>query len=388
MTKRRGSNKSKAPKDAVVIKEPQAFDVLFGRGGHVNHNQGNQKYLELVCQRKEEYHNCKKTDKADIAWDIIRQLREQDPCPRFLKKDYSTNLWHVVPDDDVRRKISQCLRERGTPVCPKAKRRKENKTSPPKLRISLRTSSSPRGEAEEERHRKTCPDDEAWQPAGTMVTSSVSTRRSTRLEKQLQTTRKRQISDSLCEDSWEAEEIVSEQVLSLPVEDIKVVPSAQGGTDAEVPGTETCVPPPLPPPKPIRQEGSNRVWSDFLTRSFASFAPSIFDLSNGAENAWEDLLDTSLLPGLAREDDQSHSSGEPELALESHSVASAKRSYSQLMSPGQEPGDCVEDMSAPKRHKPEIIDVLPGIEPVPVNFMLSDLQEPFEALEVSATGMQ
>jgi hypothetical protein len=395
MTKRRAAKKrakttctkDKAPcrKEIIVVEAPGVTDVLFGRGGHVNHNPANQRYLELVGQRKEQYHSSKKTEKAGIAWDIMIELRQQDPPTNFLKKDCGSGLWHVVEDAEVRRKISQCLRERGMPVRPTSKRQEE-KTSTTRLRLSLRTCRRVKDE-----ESKAVPDEDhadeaekcAPQISPEQVPSSYSKEgcQATRLGKQLHDAMEQQDTESL------VNAVSVEYIAPPPSRKQAQVPFPQDlvSTLAELPAVggrqqvmqiatpvatakfESCVPPPMPTPVPLKQEGSNRVWSDFFTRSFASFTPSIFDISGGAENAWENLLDPCILPPLAQEDDESFpgSCSTEEQASECTSIQ--KRSYSQSTSDPCEIVGWVECISPPPKRRKTQADVSQDAHPVSVD---------------------
>lgn len=281
---------SKAKIKAVV--HPRATDILFGRGGHVNHHKANQYYLELVSDRKEQYQNCKKVDKASIAWDIIRQLQDQTPSPRFLKKDYTTGLWHAVNENEVRRKISQCLRERAVPVLPKKNKAKAKKAVKSKL---LEHHGSAKGKGN-------CTN-------GSDADSEEESPRYMRAKQ-------REISEGLVEIFAKQDggsEATRSQNQEIPIPASVCTPHRQvlfQPDRSDIPtsreNNELYVAPPMPVPVPIPQPTrlgeSARAWSDFLTGSFASFTPSIFDAS-GVENAWENLLDPSTLPQLCNDDD-------------------------------------------------------------------------------------
>lgn len=281
----------------MAVSNPRATDILFGRGGHVNHHKANQYYLELVSDRKEQYQNCKKVEKASIAWDVIRQLKDQTPSPRFLKKDYSTGLWHVVKDSEVRRKISQCLRERAAPVLPKKNKAKTKQATKSKVM-------EPQGSS----HGKDMGNHALYSQADLEEDSPRDKR-----------ARQREISEGLFEIF--AQKDISElcapstgshnQEAPLPA----LVCTPQRQVSFQAPrneptvgreSEEAFVPPPMPLPVPIPQPTrlgeTARAWSDYLTGSFASFTPSIFD-ATGAENAWENLLDPSQLPQLCNDDD-------------------------------------------------------------------------------------
>ena len=282
---------------ANAVSNPRATDILFGRGGHVNHHKANQYYLELVSDRKDQYQNCKKVDKASIAWDIIRQLQDQTPCPRFLKKDYSTGLWHVVKDSEVRRKISQCLRERAAPVLPKKNKAKAKQATKSTV-VESHGSSRGKDMGNYALYSQEDPEDDSPRD---------------------KRARQREISEGLFEifSQKDISELCApptgSQNQEAPLPALVCTPQRQVSFHAHQNETsvgrkneEAFVPPPMPLPVPIPQSTrlgeTARAWSDYLTGSFASFTPSIFD-ATGTENAWENLLDPSALPQLCNDDD-------------------------------------------------------------------------------------
>ena len=252
-----------------AVPAPQDTDILFGRGGHVNHHPANQRYLALVTERKETYHNCKKVDKASIAWDIIAELRDQDPPPRFLRKDYSTGLWHIVTDAEVRRKISQCLRERATPVITSTKKKSRRKGALSFIK-PVASKSSPRLEEREE-------------PLPPLGTEAVVPEASASLD-----------------DSPVPLFVADAGLVSPEQARPKQVLFAEERMMEDTTDDDDFVPPPMPAPVSMKQEGSNRLWSDFLTGSFASFTPSMFDSALVVENGWENLLDPASLRGISK----------------------------------------------------------------------------------------
>lgn len=93
------------------IQSPEENDVPMGRGGFVNSHRGHRRYLKMVQDKQLEYVKCRKSDKMEIAWGIVRELRAMDPPARFLRKDAATGLWSDVGDKKFREKVSQALRE-------------------------------------------------------------------------------------------------------------------------------------------------------------------------------------------------------------------------------------------------------------------------------------
>jgi len=98
---------------------PHNNDVLFGRGGGTNHHPGNKRYRELVEERKTRYVNATRSEKPQIAQEIVTLWRkEQKPPGRFLKLNEKTKKWDDVGYKKAREKTSQALREKATNVKP------------------------------------------------------------------------------------------------------------------------------------------------------------------------------------------------------------------------------------------------------------------------------
>jgi len=106
-----------------VIKESNAHDVLFGRGGRINQHEGNIRFRNLIHQKQNAY-NLKsntKEAKATISRNIVENIKRSKG--RFLKHEkVSTSSqpqwstwWVEVDDAAAMLKTSQALRE-GAPI--------------------------------------------------------------------------------------------------------------------------------------------------------------------------------------------------------------------------------------------------------------------------------
>ncbi|CAB9504542.1 expressed unknown protein [Seminavis robusta] len=440
MTKRQSSvGKAAAEPTTVVVITPGPTDVLFGRGGHVNHNPANQRYLTLVMERKEQYNQCKKTDKANIAWDIMAELRQQDPPTRFLKKDYSTGLWHIVKDTDVRRKISQCLRERMVPVIPKKRNKKKRRTSANKkseeeavpaplratrssTRIQIRRIQQdeteefaneldgmedcdvegflPREDTAEEEFFD-AEEEQTFENPPTAVDATTMEAVSEKevseaaavpppLPKKEEPVRKRSSYYCLTTGTWQdynpktgtwGESGKPKQQESLPAEEAVAA---------------MAPPPPLPKPKPLKsEESNNRAWSDYFASSLASFTPSIFDFSGG-ESAWENLLDPSTLPQLMPyEDDEesylgSHASTTSEEQPERVVIHQVHKKRTLICCNGvkamKEPSSKKIKLEAIKPEAPEDTSVDGFLDPEKMNLSFGKVLEESRSLSVSSAG--
>lgn len=105
------------------ILHPGGNDILCGRGGGTNAHPGNIKFRKLVAAHKLRYLAAPKSDKPNVAREVVREWRAMDPPGRFLSKMDGKHLppsngvdrpvlWHDVGDKKAREKASQCLRER------------------------------------------------------------------------------------------------------------------------------------------------------------------------------------------------------------------------------------------------------------------------------------
>ena len=99
------------------IYDPNNNDVLCGRGGRINAHTGNVRFRDIVVQRKKDYLSptTKKLEKAHIAADIVRDIREKDPPGRFLKED-PDGSWYDIGDAKAIKKVGQALREDGPDI--------------------------------------------------------------------------------------------------------------------------------------------------------------------------------------------------------------------------------------------------------------------------------
>ncbi|CAB9515408.1 hypothetical protein SEMRO_713_G191520.1 [Seminavis robusta] len=92
------------------IKEPQDTDCLLGRGGEANRHAGNRMYLKVLESNSAKYAQCQqRKEKTQLSWQILYDLRRRGV--RFLKKHKPSGRYYEADDDEVRKKISQRLRE-------------------------------------------------------------------------------------------------------------------------------------------------------------------------------------------------------------------------------------------------------------------------------------
>jgi len=84
-------------------------DVLLGRGGATNNNEGNRRFRAIVADHQKEYLGARKKDKVIIARRIVATVLQNGG--RFLKRDRNSDAWIEVPNKRATEKTSQALRE-------------------------------------------------------------------------------------------------------------------------------------------------------------------------------------------------------------------------------------------------------------------------------------
>jgi hypothetical protein len=96
----------------VSMQEINENDVLAGRGGRINAHIGNVQFRDMVAARKKDYlaKSTKKLEKAHIAAEVVRIIRNMTPPGRFLKAD-PDGLWYDIGDQKAIKKVGQALRE-------------------------------------------------------------------------------------------------------------------------------------------------------------------------------------------------------------------------------------------------------------------------------------
>ena len=106
--------------------------LFFIREGS-NHHPGNQRYLELVNEKKPLYRSSDdKKEKRQIIQDILDAVWE---CGgRFLELDQETSRWYVSHPKSAYGKVGQALRDRNDPEARLLKREKYGPTPKRKKR--------------------------------------------------------------------------------------------------------------------------------------------------------------------------------------------------------------------------------------------------------------
>ena len=95
----------------MMIITPNKSDILLGRGGKNNKNQGNELLRQLSRKHALKYDLSSKTKKADIIDSLLSQISASKPKVRFLLQDKTTRKWDLASKCASREKVSQALRD-------------------------------------------------------------------------------------------------------------------------------------------------------------------------------------------------------------------------------------------------------------------------------------
>lgn len=90
---------------------PHDNDILLGRGGNNNQHKGNQQLRELARAYSYSYKMSSKTEKADMARELVHQMRLRNPPGRFLKRKSTDGVWEEMNDECAKEKAFQVLRD-------------------------------------------------------------------------------------------------------------------------------------------------------------------------------------------------------------------------------------------------------------------------------------
>lgn len=97
------------PRSDEGVNVPGDDDILSGRGAGVNLHQGNVFFRKLIHAHEEQYVNADPGEKKRLIKKIVQIASDGR---RFLKYDSGTDLWISLPDEDIKKKVGQALREK------------------------------------------------------------------------------------------------------------------------------------------------------------------------------------------------------------------------------------------------------------------------------------
>jgi hypothetical protein len=90
--------------------EPAEYDVLSGRGAHVNAHPGNKKFRALCFARKAQFEAGNHAAKRRIATEIWNAMVQQHQS-RYLKKRLDKGPWHEMSAHEAILKAQQVIRD-------------------------------------------------------------------------------------------------------------------------------------------------------------------------------------------------------------------------------------------------------------------------------------
>jgi len=99
------------------------IQAIFANNSHVKFQQ--------VKKHKMQYIAARKNDKPYVARAVVQMWKNQSPPGRFLMKsstsdNETSDIWYIIDDNEARKKVSQCLRER-TPEIISSMQKLENR---------------------------------------------------------------------------------------------------------------------------------------------------------------------------------------------------------------------------------------------------------------------
>ena len=133
----------------VYIRFPGNMDVVYGRGGLSNNQEGNKIFRELIMSHKDRYESIKdRAKKNEIATNIVSQMRGMGS--RFLQFSETANMWYDSGDLKAVEKTKQRFRELREPrvrnkiATQEVKRAKATKTGSGKKNEKAEATSLPK----------------------------------------------------------------------------------------------------------------------------------------------------------------------------------------------------------------------------------------------------
>lgn len=94
--------------NSVQIAAPKQHDVLLGREASSTMHLGNMSLRSLVEEYRERYEQASKTQKSQIAREIVAIVHGRRG--RFLKHDETNSYWTEIDDQAARQKVASSFR--------------------------------------------------------------------------------------------------------------------------------------------------------------------------------------------------------------------------------------------------------------------------------------
>ena len=93
----------------ISVSQPTDTDILLGRGRGNFRHPSNRRLLRIFQEQNQRYRGAKKSEKSDIAKEIVRDIQRQGG--RFLKRGDNGISWYVVKDREAFRKVCHGIRD-------------------------------------------------------------------------------------------------------------------------------------------------------------------------------------------------------------------------------------------------------------------------------------
>ena len=135
----RGGNNNKNEGNELLI-SPNSKDILLGRGGNNNKNEGNELLRNLCRAKASEYTQSSKKERANI---INHLLEETKSSTRFLFRSKITGHWEKAEKNTSREKVSRTLRNCVYELERKAKQRAIQESHSASVPTSIPSPSNP-----------------------------------------------------------------------------------------------------------------------------------------------------------------------------------------------------------------------------------------------------
>jgi hypothetical protein len=112
--KHKGGDILTSKKYLPVGENPNATDVVSGRGSGAKHHAGNKRYWALILGSRETFEDLNRIEKIELAETIMEMITASNG--RFLQNEPKVGRWFVIPKSFVLFKIKQALSQRDVPI--------------------------------------------------------------------------------------------------------------------------------------------------------------------------------------------------------------------------------------------------------------------------------
>ena len=103
-------DKSEEEQVEIQAEDINVNDVLCGKGSSISTRPGNQTFLKLAREKKNEYQSAEKNkDKAHIVAEVVDTIHKKKPPGRFLKKSTDSEMYIELSVSETREKARNAL---------------------------------------------------------------------------------------------------------------------------------------------------------------------------------------------------------------------------------------------------------------------------------------